>query len=57
MDYKALLEKYIEYLKDVEGSDFIEDDKLHLTDVRFETEEWAELEQLSLNVFMKNART
>ena len=57
MDYKALLEKYIEYLKDVEGSDFIEDDKLHLTDVRFETEEWEELEQLSLNVFMKNSRT
>lgn len=56
-DYKALLEKYIEYLVDIEGSDFIKNDKLHLSDIKFTTEEWGILEQMSFNIFVKNSRT
>ena len=55
MDYKALLEKYIEYLVDIEGSDFIKNDKLHLSDIKFTTEEWGILEQMSFNIFVKNS--
>mgnify|MGYP003496124981 CR=1 FL=1 len=55
MDYKALLEKYIEYLVDIEGSDFNKNDKLHLSDIKFTTEEWGILEQMSFNIFVKNS--
>jgi len=45
MDYKLLLEKYIEYLVDIEGCDFISNSKF--SDISFTHEQWKELEQIS----------
>ena len=46
-DYRELLKKFIAYLQDVEGSDFITPHGLHADlGVQFTAEEWAELEAL-----------
>lgn len=47
-DYKSLLLKYIEYIGDCEGVDYITDlDNRHMSDVKFTDDEWGVLEKLS----------
>jgi hypothetical protein len=48
MDYKELLRKYINYVEDCEGVNFITDlpRKPPFVDVVFTDEEWAELEKI-----------
>ena len=48
MDYRELLLKYIQHVKDCEGVEFIIDGSTALSDVDFTPEEWAELEALAL---------
>lgn len=44
IDYKNLLEKYIQYIGDVEGTDFIlACDRQYASDVKFSSEEWAQI--------------
>ena len=48
IDYKALLKKYIQYIVDVEGSDYIEPhDNRAFSDVRFTNEEWEKLKEIA----------
>jgi hypothetical protein len=48
MDYKALLIKYICWVGDSEGVDFILDGSGWSDTIKFTPEEWAELEALAL---------
>jgi hypothetical protein len=50
VDYKELLHKYVRYVYDSEGSDYIEFGSMshYATDVEFTEEEWGELEKASL---------
>jgi len=48
IDHKALLKKYIKYLIDVEGCNFIDPhDSRYKSDTKFSDEEWSELEKLA----------
>lgn len=48
IDYKALLKKYIQYINDVEGSDYIEPhDNRDFSDINFNDEEWNKLLEIS----------
>jgi hypothetical protein len=47
IDYKALLSKYIAYVKDTEGTDFIECPGF--SEIEFTSEEWKELKNISNN--------
>ncbi len=47
VDLLTLLTKYISYIKDVEGVDFIENDKRIYSDVKFSNNEWSLLESIS----------
>lgn len=48
IDHKALLKKYIQYISDVEGSDYIEPhDNRMFSDAKFSDEEWNELKRIS----------
>ena len=49
MNYKLLLRKYIEYIEEIEGSNFIKyySHKCLLARDRFTKEEWKELEKLA----------
>lgn len=47
VDYQALLLKYIRYIGDVEGANYINPhDNRYLSDQEFTAEEWAELNRL-----------
>ena len=48
-DYEELLRKYIQYVRDCEGTDFIEGAAIpkHETDVMFTESEWEKLLELS----------
>jgi hypothetical protein len=47
IDYRALLAKYIGYVTDCEGTDFIEDGQRGYSgDVSFTPEEWAALQAM-----------
>ena len=49
MNYKELLAKYIAYIVDVEGTDYIDiHDNRYMSDVDFSDSEWRELENISL---------
>lgn len=51
MNYEALLKKFIEYVGDVEGSDFIEPhDQRAFSKVEFTDDEWRTLQRLSREV-------
>ena len=44
MDYEILLKKYIQYIKDAEGTDYIcIHDRRHESDVVFSEDEWGRL--------------
>ena len=45
----SLIAKYMQYVKDIEGIDFIEDGKHCFSDVQFTDQEWEELELISQN--------
>ncbi len=48
MDYELTLKKYIEYIVDCEGTDFIDPhDYRNASDVSFTDEEWAALKRLA----------
>lgn len=48
IDYKGLLQKYIAYVRDVEGVDYISaGDQRYASDVSFSKEEWGILEELA----------
>jgi len=48
IDYKALLKKYVQYIVDVEGSDYIEPhDNRSFSKVRFTDEEWNKLKEIA----------
>ena len=52
---KALMAKYIHYLHDVEGTDFIDDcDRRFMSEVIFTDEEWGYLSKLSAEVVEKH---
>lgn len=47
-ELETLLKKYIEYIKDVEGTDYITiHDHRYMCEVKFTEEEWQELERLA----------
>jgi hypothetical protein len=51
MDYKKLLKKYIEYVTDCEGCDFIDPiDHRFISEVEFTKEEWGVLEGISAQI-------
>ena len=51
----TVLEKYISYVRDVEGTDFISVyDNKYISDVEFTDEEWAILEKISEKVNYPN---
>ncbi len=48
MDYKSLLEKYIQYVVDCEGIDYLGVyEKRYCSDVKFSEAEWTELNRYS----------
>lgn len=47
---KDLLEKYIKYVFQVEGSDYIQPFKETFSDVEFTEEEWQILKEISIKV-------
>ncbi len=48
MNYQTLLLKYIRYIRDCEGIDFIDPiEYRHMSDQEFTYEEWAELQRMS----------
>ena len=47
IDFRLLLEKYIRYVKESEGVDFIEFGKQYGTDIEFTKEEWDVLHTIS----------
>jgi hypothetical protein len=48
IDYEIILKKYIRYIKEIEGSDFIENNQTgRHCDVKFSSAEWVELCRLS----------
>ena len=48
MDHKELLKKYIKYIRDVEGADYIDpNDERHNSEVNFSDEEWEELKAMT----------
>lgn len=49
MNYKKLLEKYIQYIDDNEGTNYISEVKKIYSEVNFTKEEWKELLNLSNN--------
>lgn len=52
----SILEKYIKYVKDCEGTDFIHiHDKRYASDVVFTDKEWSILEEISKRVNYKNS--
>lgn len=48
----TLLEKYVRYIKDVEGTDYISmhDERRYVSDVKFTEEEWKILEGISAKI-------
>jgi len=50
INYKQLLEKYVQYITDVECTDYISiHDNRYVSDVSFTKEEWQELTNISKN--------
>lgn len=48
MNYKSLLSKYINYVRDAEGADFIlSPDRRYMSGVNFSEQEWQELSALA----------
>jgi len=50
IDFRLLLEKYIRYVNESEGVDFIEFGKQYGTDIEFTKEEWDVLHTISEKV-------
>lgn len=51
MDYKNLLQKYIKYIIDVEGTEYISiHDRRYQSDVEFTAQEWAELKNIAFQI-------
>lgn len=47
IDHLRLLEKFVEYIIDIEGTDFISDGKSVYSDVEFTEKEWELLSEIS----------
>jgi hypothetical protein len=58
IDYKALLEKYMRHVVDVEGVDYVDcvNERWSGSDVKFSDEEAAELQRLSDSIKADDAR-
>lgn len=54
MNYRKLLKRYIRYIQDAEGSNFIENDRRYVSDVVFSEEEWNELELIDKEIQSEN---
>jgi hypothetical protein len=56
MDFRELLKKYIAYVNNVEGADYITvSDRRYASDIRFSDEEWTELETIAQEL-VENSR-
>lgn len=57
MDYQELLRKYIQYVGDVDGTDFISNcDRQYVSDVKFSVQEWAEIVTLAEQVDIQRGK-